>query len=345
MKITVLIPAHQEEKFIGKALAALRDGTRQPDRVVVACDNCTDDTAGVVAQYGYESFNTVGNKDRRAGALNQAMARVLPDSTANEIIVAMDADVYADPDMLANAERHFQKDPKLTAVSVNFRILGKGFIGLMETIEYERSRRTTGRKQGRGACMSGGCSMFRAGALRRVAFEKGSVYDMRAWAAEDWMLTFDLISLGYDKQLKPQDCSASMAGVPTWRGLFQQRQRWSQGNMQVLTAHGLTKYSALPWLKLAYLFLTLPVYLLWMALFTLALVDGAGLHIQMWLIAATGLLLFSRAFTVRKLGPKAVLAAATMLPETLYGWWDISAILSGVWNHVTGKAGQWNAVR
>lgn len=42
--LTVLIPAHNEEKTIAKAVDSLYDQTQQPDRIIVIADSCTDDT-------------------------------------------------------------------------------------------------------------------------------------------------------------------------------------------------------------------------------------------------------------------------------------------------------------
>src|SRR3954449_10251140 len=74
-RVAVLIPAHDEAANIATTLTALREQTRQPDRVIVIADNCTDDTAEIARAHGAEVYETVGNTDKKAGALNQALGR------------------------------------------------------------------------------------------------------------------------------------------------------------------------------------------------------------------------------------------------------------------------------
>ena len=74
-RVVVLVPAHDEAASIGTTLRALQAQTRRPDRVVVVADNCTDDTVAIARAAGAEVVETVGNTDKKAGALNQALER------------------------------------------------------------------------------------------------------------------------------------------------------------------------------------------------------------------------------------------------------------------------------
>jgi len=79
LRLTVLIPAHDEELTIQGTLESLRAQTRQPDRIIVVADNCTDDTAEIARGRGADVFTTVGNTEKKAGALNQALSEVFGD--------------------------------------------------------------------------------------------------------------------------------------------------------------------------------------------------------------------------------------------------------------------------
>ncbi len=70
--ITVLVPAHDEADRIAATLEGLRRQTLPPTRVVVVADNCSDETVAVARAAGAEVFETVGNGDKKAGALDQA---------------------------------------------------------------------------------------------------------------------------------------------------------------------------------------------------------------------------------------------------------------------------------
>src|SRR5437879_6293741 len=77
-EVLVLIPAHNEEGSIRQTLESLAGQPASPDRVVVVADNCTDDTVEFARRAGADVFETAGNTYKKAGALNQALARYLP---------------------------------------------------------------------------------------------------------------------------------------------------------------------------------------------------------------------------------------------------------------------------
>ena len=81
LRLTALVPAHDEALTIAATLESLRGQSRPPDRIVVVADNCTDDTAEIARQHGAEVFTTVNNTHKKAGALNQALSRMFDTST------------------------------------------------------------------------------------------------------------------------------------------------------------------------------------------------------------------------------------------------------------------------
>jgi biofilm PGA synthesis N-glycosyltransferase PgaC len=72
LRITVLVPAHNESEQILATLEGLRNQTLAPTRTIVVADNCTDDTVALAIAAGAEVFETAGNSSKKAGALNQA---------------------------------------------------------------------------------------------------------------------------------------------------------------------------------------------------------------------------------------------------------------------------------
>ena len=77
--ITVLIPAHNEEKIICQTINSVFNQTRKPNQVIVISDNSSDNTV----KFSYEMkeiygeklliYETVNNKTKKAGALNQVL--------------------------------------------------------------------------------------------------------------------------------------------------------------------------------------------------------------------------------------------------------------------------------
>src|SRR5205085_9049011 len=99
--VTVLIPAHNEAASIAATLDSLRAQEPAPNHVIVVADNCIDATASIARAHGAEVFITVGNHDKKAGALNQALRGLLDGMGDNDVVMCMDADTVLDDGFLA----------------------------------------------------------------------------------------------------------------------------------------------------------------------------------------------------------------------------------------------------
>lgn len=86
---SVIIPAHNEEKYIGKCLEAIRAATEaaSPLRVqtIVVANRCTDRTADIAREFGAEVCE---NNDKCISSIRNAGAKM----AAGEILVTIDAD-------------------------------------------------------------------------------------------------------------------------------------------------------------------------------------------------------------------------------------------------------------
>ena len=86
---TVVIPAYNEEKYIGKCLRAVRNAAKYvaPDNVeiIVVANRCTDRTADIARRYG---ARVITNEDRCIAAVRNAGIKV----AKGKIIVTIDAD-------------------------------------------------------------------------------------------------------------------------------------------------------------------------------------------------------------------------------------------------------------
>src|SRR3569833_2831273 len=71
MRVTVLIPAHNEANQITDTIASLKSQHRRPDRVLVIADNCSDATEGLAQLCGADVIGTRNNRHKKAGAQNQ----------------------------------------------------------------------------------------------------------------------------------------------------------------------------------------------------------------------------------------------------------------------------------
>ena len=110
-RIHLLIPAHNEEAGIVAAMESVEDQTLRPDRRIVVSDNSTDRTVELArSRPGWEVWETVGNRGRKGGALNQAWAILEPSLADVDYVVTMDADTLLDPHFVACAYARYQEE-------------------------------------------------------------------------------------------------------------------------------------------------------------------------------------------------------------------------------------------
>ena len=139
-------------------------------------DNCTDATAEVARAHGAEVYTTVENRHRKAGGLNQLLARLLPTLGPLDAVLVMDADTVMVDDFLERAVAEFDALPDLDAVGgVFFGDDSPGLLAQLQRNEYLRYGRDISRRQGRVFVLTGTASLFRADALAAVAAARGSV--------------------------------------------------------------------------------------------------------------------------------------------------------------------------
>lgn len=351
VRITILVPAHNEEPSLPVTLGALREQTRPPDRVIVVADNCTDRTVDIALEMGFEAMESVDNVHKKGGALNQALNNLLPQTDANDLVMIMDADTSLSPQFLEVAAQRFAEDDELSAVGgVFFGEPGLGLIGQFQRNEYTRYSRQIRARHGRVFVLTGTASVFRADALRDVAAargvfipgEPGKVYDTAA-LTEDNELTLALKSLGAT-MASPLECRVTTELMPTWRNLWVQRKRWQRGALENLSEYGMTSATIRYWgqqVGIAYGTIALNLALLLM-LITFLAVDH-WIWFPFWLIIGA-IFLAERVATVWAGGWRARLLAVLLLPELAYDvflqvvfvkcLFDISLARKTTWGHV-----------
>lgn len=352
VRITVLVPAHNEEASLPVTLAALGRQTRPPDRVIVVADNCTDRTVDVAHEMGHETYETVDNSHRKGGALNQALGHLLPTTGDNDVVMIMDADTSLGEQYLETAAAHFESDPELIAVGgVFYGEPGGGLVGQFQRNEYTRYSLQIRARHGRVFVLTGTASVFRAGALLDVAAargvfipgEPGNVYDTAAMT-EDNELTLALKSLGAP-MTSPPECKVVTEIMPTWRNLWVQRQRWQRGALENLSAYGLTRATARYWgqqFGIAYGTVALNLAILLMLVTVLALDEWVWF--PFW--GTIGLIfVIERVITVWRGGWKARVLAALLLPELAYDVFLQIVFVSCLVDITFGRTPKWGHVQ
>jgi cellulose synthase/poly-beta-1,6-N-acetylglucosamine synthase-like glycosyltransferase len=349
--VTVLIPAHNEEASLPTTLASLFGQSRPPERVIVISDNCTDATPELAAAAGAEVVVTVDNRLKKAGALNQVLAEMLPGQGDNDVVMVMDAVTTLDDGFLHDVVRRMTDDRALMAVGgLFYGEEGSGMIGQFQRNEYIRYQRELRRRRGRVYVLTGTASVFRPVALRTVAEERGNtlpgihgdVYDTIA-LTEDNELTLALKTLGA-LMISPAQCTVVTEVMPSWRALWAQRLRWQRGALENLGAYGLRAQTFRYWaqqLGIGYGVIALGSYLSLMLV--MALATGSWVWFPFWL--GIGLVFtVERVLTVWRGGWRARILAATLFPELIYAMVLNVVYLKGVWEISTAKQATWKHV-
>lgn len=110
MKISVVIPVYNEEKYIGACLDSLFSQVEKPDEIIVVNNNSTDNTLEIVKKYPVKIIHEKkqGMIPTRNKGFNKA---------AGDIIARTDADTHVPKNWIKQIKASFIKDKKLVALS------------------------------------------------------------------------------------------------------------------------------------------------------------------------------------------------------------------------------------
>ena len=223
----VLVPAHNEEKTIGRTVANLVRLKYPTDRftVHVVADNCADATAAIAHRHG-AVVHERNDPDRRGkgAALNWLVDELHAEASRIDAYVVVDADSELSPDFLLAMSRHLANGAEivqgLNLVRVSedrplIRIRELAFeLGChLKPLAYERLGSSSG-LFGNGMC-------FSAATLRRYRWNESSV-------VEDAELFFRLVRDGHRIRLATDAIVRSIMPA-SLRDAGSQAVRWERG--------------------------------------------------------------------------------------------------------------------
>jgi poly-beta-1,6-N-acetyl-D-glucosamine synthase len=345
-RLIAVIPAHNEEATIGDTVRSLARQSRPPDQVVVVCDNCTDDTAGVAASAGAKVFTTVGNTAKKAGALNQALGKLLQTFTDNDLALVMDADSRLNNEWIEYACELLRENSRIGAVcGVFLGELGGGLIGQIQRNEYTRYARMVYRRR-QTPVLSGTGTLFRIPALLRVARERGATvpgtrgdfYNSSAFT-EDNEMTLAMKTLGY-LCVAGEGCETTTEVMPDWHALFRQRLRWQKGALEDLRSYGLTSVTFPYWAKQAAIYGAFLLSIACWIIMGMAMVHDPGLNL-VWTAGILSVNFSERLWTVRKAGKSGMVLSMLTLPEMGYDLFRLAVFFRAVADVVRGREVEW----
>jgi len=101
MKVSVVIPVYNEEKYIGACLKSLQNQREKPDEIIVVDNNCTDNTVTIAKQYPVRIV-----KEKKQGMSHARNAGF--DAARYDIIARCDADAIAPPRWIEKIKSIFE---------------------------------------------------------------------------------------------------------------------------------------------------------------------------------------------------------------------------------------------
>jgi glycosyltransferase involved in cell wall biosynthesis len=106
MKFSIIVPAHNEERFISKCLSSIVDASREINdevEIMVVLNRCTDKTEEIAKQFGAVTIN------ENAKNLSKIRNAEVNASTG-DVIVTIDADSWMKSNMLREIKKNIGKD-------------------------------------------------------------------------------------------------------------------------------------------------------------------------------------------------------------------------------------------
>jgi biofilm PGA synthesis N-glycosyltransferase PgaC len=227
---SILIPCHNEELQIEQTIMRLLELDYPNYEIIPIDDGSSDGTARMLHDLSkkHEKVRAVYLRENqgKGAALNIGCL-----AAKGDLVLTIDADAFLDPRALKWMVWHFDRFPRVGAVTGNPRVLNRTtLLGKIQTGEYSSIIgliKRTQRILGKVLTVSGVIAAF-----RKQALLSAGLWD-KDMVTEDIDITWKLEKLFWDVRYEPR--AVCWVLVPeTLKGLWRQRLRWAQGGIEVL---------------------------------------------------------------------------------------------------------------
>ena len=230
-RVSVIVPAYNEEKVIANTLRALLKSTYPDLDIIVVDDGSKDQTfTRVINEFGNNPRVRAFTKPNggKSVALNFGIQQ-----TNAEIIFAQDADTIILPNAIEKLVRHFG-NPRVGAVAGNAKVGNRiNLLTKWQALEY-----ITSQNLDRRAFATLNCITVVPGAIgawrRELILPAGGFTNDTL--AEDADLTLKILRAGYKIEYE-EEAIALTEAPDSVRGFLKQRFRWMYGTLQAAWKH------------------------------------------------------------------------------------------------------------
>lgn len=248
-KISVIIPARNEEKNIGALLEALQKQSYPKEffEVIVIDDHSADQTANIVSQY--HSIKLISLKDEGINSYKKKAIETGIATATGDLIVTTDADCIPGENWLSTIAT-FKKEKGSVFITAPVVIdCSSSFVQVFQAMDFMVLQGITA-----AVVHKNKMSMCNGANL---AYERNAFKEVNGFAGIDHIASGDDMLLMYKiwkkypanvHYLKSKDAIVSTAPMRTWKEFFNQRIRWAS------KAKNYDDKRILPVLLLVYLF-------------------------------------------------------------------------------------------
>lgn len=236
--VTILIPARNEERVIGRLLQRITELTYPKNKLqVIVINDASSDQTGKIAESYRQSYSYISvlHRDKFTGGKGKAAAMNHGSSkSTGEILLCFDADYYPQRDIVEKLTSAFV-DPKVGAVQGRVVVLNEPENTITRLVALER---VGGYRVDQEARDSLGLIVQFGGTVG--GFRSSVLKSLNGWdetvLTEDTDITFRIYLAGYTVKY---DVNAECyeEAVDTWRAYWRQRYRWAKGHMQCFFKH------------------------------------------------------------------------------------------------------------
>jgi poly-beta-1,6-N-acetyl-D-glucosamine synthase len=228
VKISVIIPARNEEDNIGRLLAALQKQSYSATlfEVIVVDDHSTDKTLVVVQQYSFAKLIQLkeeGINSYKKKAIETGIA-----AATGELIVTTDADCIPAADWLQTIAAFYKKTNAAFIAAPVVIDCSLSAVQIFQSLDFMVLQGITGASVYKK--IHSMCNGANLAYERKVFFEAGGFAGIDAVASGDDMLLMHKIWKKYPDRiyyLKSKDAIVATQPVNSWAAFFNQRIRWA----------------------------------------------------------------------------------------------------------------------
>lgn len=247
MKISVLIPCHNEEKSIRACVESCLQQTRPFDEIVIVDDGSTDNSGQILAKFGKKI--TVMTLPRATGNKSFAQERGL-ELITGDVLVVTDGDTILDKHFVEQAELTMQ-NPEIVALGGYVKSIPINWLTACRAFDYfigQNFHKLAQSYINFMVVIPGAAGAFRTDLFKgKIGFDHDSI-------TEDLDLTYKIHKLGL-KIAYNRKC-ISYTQDPTSLGQYtKQVRRWYGGGFQNLKKHIAIAKSPLKALELSLMYI------------------------------------------------------------------------------------------